>query len=421
MRKLLLLATAVAAIALAPAAVAAPPAPEAPDLDSASDTGDIATDNITSDSTPTVSVDAGTAQAGQTVTLCNGTTVLGSATVAANGVASVTSSALGDGTVTLTALTGDSATCTPSATVSQPSAGLLLTVDTTAPVISLPPVLLETAGSASDLTYNSKPFLGVYAPAPGDIELYEGTTKIGEAPAEIDGALNPVKVTTALSDGSHTVYAKAVDLAGNASSASPVVVFTVDTTAPTAGTPDLIDDDGESSTDNYTSNPRPRFAVTTEAGARVTLFENGVALGSAIAASNGVATISPNEIVWLDPGQHCVYAIAWDSLANASSETAALCITVAPGVPPFSANLGVSLGAQWMIVSVQANVRGTATVRIVRGGKVVAKAKIKVVPGKKAKVRLKLPPRTRGGRLLVVATVHDSAGRTVVVRRAVRR
>ena len=69
-------------------------APSAPDLIAASDSGTSNTDNLTSDTTPTVTGSG--AEAGATVTLfdTNGTTVLGTATADGSGNWSITSSTL---------------------------------------------------------------------------------------------------------------------------------------------------------------------------------------------------------------------------------------------------------------------------------------------------------------------------------------
>ena len=77
-----------------------------PDLASGSDSGLSDSDDVTNDTTPTFS---GTTAAGSTVTLKDGATVLGTATADASGDWTITSSALGDGSHSITATATDAA------------------------------------------------------------------------------------------------------------------------------------------------------------------------------------------------------------------------------------------------------------------------------------------------------------------------
>ena len=81
--------------------VTAPAAPSAPDLAAGSDTGLSATDNITSDNTPTFTGSGGVA--GNTIKLYANGAEVGSGTVASNGSWSVTSSVLADSSYSVTA------------------------------------------------------------------------------------------------------------------------------------------------------------------------------------------------------------------------------------------------------------------------------------------------------------------------------
>ncbi len=108
----------------------APAAPSAPNLDSASDSGSLSTDDITSDTTPTFT---GTAEAGSTVKLydTDGTTLLGT-TAATGGNWTITSSVLDAGAHSITAKATDAVPNTGPA-----SAALSLTIDTAAPTLDI--------------------------------------------------------------------------------------------------------------------------------------------------------------------------------------------------------------------------------------------------------------------------------------------
>jgi hypothetical protein len=98
-----------------------PPDPPTIDLDAASDTGASDTDNVTSDTTPSLS---GTAEANSTVTLYAGAKVLGSTTASSSGSWSLTTGVLAGGVHKLTATATDAA-----GNESAPSGVLRVTVD----------------------------------------------------------------------------------------------------------------------------------------------------------------------------------------------------------------------------------------------------------------------------------------------------
>jgi hypothetical protein len=271
------------------------------------------------------------------------------------------------------------------------------------------------------VTFTSTPRFRVTVESLAVVTLYEGGTAIGSASSTADGSAQ-VLVSTPLADGAHSINARAVDAAGNTSAFSGSVTITVDSTAASATTPDLVDDDGASATDNYTTNPRPRFTVATEANARVTLYENGLALGAATADASGIATLRPRDTLWLDPGIHCVYAIAMDALANSGPETPELCITIAPGVAPFTSNLGVDLKAGSVALSLRSTLKATARVKVLHHGRVVARASRSLAARKRTSLVVRLAPGARKAqRLVVVTTLRSADGRKIVLRRLVRR
>ena len=318
----------------------APAAPATPTLAVASDTGASSSDGITSVTTPTVS---GTAEAGATVTLydTDGTTVLGTAT-ATGGNWSITSSALGQGAHTLTAKATDTA-----GNVSTASAGLAITVDTTAPAAPGTPVLAaasDTGSSNSDrITSAITPTITGTAEAGATVTLYDtdGTTVLGTATAT---GGNWSITSSTLAQGAHSLTAKATDTAGNVSTASAGLSVTVDTTAPVApGTPVLAaaSDTGSSNADGITSATTPTITGTAEAGATVTLYDtDGTTVLGTATATGGNWSITSSA---LGQGAHTLTAKATDTAGNVSTASAGLAITVdttapaAPGTPVLAA------------------------------------------------------------------------------------
>jgi Tol biopolymer transport system component len=120
------------------ARVGAPPAPSTPDLAASSDTGDSDTDERTNDRTPTFT---GTALEGTTVTILVDGAEKGSATATA-GAYSITTGPLPEGRHSITATATD-AVGTPSG----PSAALEVTIDTTAPDLTVPATIRVDATS----------------------------------------------------------------------------------------------------------------------------------------------------------------------------------------------------------------------------------------------------------------------------------
>src|SRR5204863_313474 len=78
----------------------------------------------------------------------------------------------------------------------------------------------------------------------------------------------------------------ATSAANNQSNPADVPVITQDSIVPAVpSTPDLdaASDTGSSSTDNKTANNTPTFTGTAEAGSTVTVYSDGVAVGSGAA------------------------------------------------------------------------------------------------------------------------------------------
>jgi hypothetical protein len=305
------------------------------------------------------------------------------------------------------------------------TAGLAFGAPAPASAATVPgqPALVDFVGSNPSYTFTPTPRFVVTGVDGETIDLWEGGTLLGSG--VVSGGGVRILVTAPLADGWHTIHATATDTAvpPNTSAPSESIDIVVDTAGPVATTPDLLaaDDDGASSTDNVTSNPRPRFDVATEANARVTLYENGVALGSAVADGIGLATVGVSPILWLAPGTHKIYAIAFDSVANAGNATASLTVTIDAGVPPFTTNLGVLLGADDLVFRFRSSLAARASIRVFRSGRLVVSARRSLAAGT-TRGRLRLPASARGARqLVVIARIVSGDGRVAVVRRTVRR
>ncbi|MVW64032.1 DUF4347 domain-containing protein, partial [Massilia sp. NEAU-DD11] len=316
-----------------------------------SDSGAIPVDGVTTVVTPTFD---GFAEAGSTITLydTDGTTVLGS-TVATNGFWSITSSTLSEGVHTITARAIDAA-----GNESAASIGTHVTIDTTAPDAPSTPTPGATTTSDTTPTFTGTAVAGTAV----DLFDTDGTTVLGSTVADGNGAWS-ITATT-LGEGTHTVTAKATDLAGNTSAASPAQSVTIDTTAPAASSTPVLDaasDTGVSNSDGITAATTPTFTGTAEAGATVDLYEGSTLLGSAV-ATGGIWSIASSA---LGAGQHTVSTIVTDAAGNASGASAGLTFTVDLTAPTttvggiaFSADHGAS-GTDFITDTAAQTISGT--------------------------------------------------------------
>ncbi|EPY01984.1 Ig-like domain-containing protein [Magnetospirillum fulvum] len=199
--------------------------------------------------------------------------------------------------------------------------------------------------STDNVTNVTTPTFTGTAEAGATVTLYDtdGTTVLGTTTA--DATTGAWSITSsALSDGSHTVTAKAVDVAGNVSVVSSGLAVTIDSSAPAApSAPDLTtaSDSGENSTDNITTNTTPTFTGTAEAGATVTLYDtNGTTvLGTTTAdATTGAWSITSST---LGLGDHTITAKTTDAAGNVGSASSGLTMTIVTG-PAAPTGLAIS-------------------------------------------------------------------------------
>jgi hypothetical protein len=310
----------------------APATPPAVDLIAASDTGTSSTDNITSDSTPTLS---GTAEVNSIVTVYDGATVLGTTIATAGGTWSFTTAVLPDGTHSFSVTSTDSSGNTSAS--SNPL--LVVTVDTVAPATPAAADLTaasDTGTSSTDnITADNTPTLAGTAEPGAIITFYDGATVLGTAIADAGGVWT--FTPPALADGVHTITLTATDSSGNVSAASAALVITVDVTAP--ATPPLIDlitasDTGTSTTDNITADSTPTLSGTAEPLSTVKVYDGATFLGSVTADAAGNWTFTTAV---LGDGAHSFTVTATDVSGNTSVASAPLAVTIdttAPGTPP---------------------------------------------------------------------------------------
>ncbi len=260
-------------------------APAAPVITSPSD------NDVTGDPTVTVT---GTAEPGSVVTVSEGATVLCTATADSSGDWTCTTSSLSDGGHTLSATAEDA-----SGNTSPASSDVDITVDTTAPIVSI-------SAPANNST------VGTNTP---QITFTATDTNLDAVECSVDsGAWTPCTspfTTGSLSDGSHTVSVRATDMAGN--TATDSVTVTVDTTAP-----QTTITAHPASLDNDTT---PSFSFSSNEGGST--FECQIDSGSWTTCTSPL-TVSPA----LSDGPHTFSVRATDASGNTDATPASYTWTI---------------------------------------------------------------------------------------------
>src|SRR5439155_1106052 len=185
----------------------------------------------------------------------------------------------------------------------------------------------------------------------------DGTAVLATVTANAQGAWS--FTPSGLADGAHTIVASQTDAFGNTRSAS--LTFTLDTTAPSGGTPDLVagSDTGSSSTDNITAATAPSFTValnpSVAVGDTVQLLLGGAPLAHPVTHVITAADLSAGSVSLTvtagDLGSDGAKQIAaqFSDAAGNSSTSSALSLTLdttAPSVAITSAGGSTNQASQ---------------------------------------------------------------------------
>ncbi|HMM88329.1 Ig-like domain-containing protein [Bradyrhizobium sp.] len=328
-----------------------PTPPTAPTIATFSTDSGVAGDRITNDSTLTLT---GAAAANSTVKVFDGSTQVGTATANASGAWSLTTTALTEGNHSLTAK------ATNSGGTSSASTALSVTVDTVAPTA---PTI-----SASTPTSSRIEVLTGTAEANSTVKILDGSTEIGTATANGNGAWT--YSTSALSTGSHSFTAKAMDAAGNTGSASAaaVVNLAATTPAPSAPTIGTFSTDSGVAGDRITNDNTLTLTGTAAANSTVKVFDGGKQIGTATADANGSWGYTTTALA---DAAHVLTATATNAGGQTSAASAALSVTVdtlAPVAPTMAASTSAaSLGSANTTAVLSGAAEANSTVKLFDG------------------------------------------------------
>ncbi|EBW8644511.1 TPA: BapA prefix-like domain-containing protein [Salmonella enterica] len=294
--------------------------------------GNIGNNGATNDTTPTFS---GTGEIGSTIILYNNGSEIGRTTVGDNGSWNFTPAALTPETYTITVTETDIA-----GNISPPSASVTFTLDTTAPANPVITFAEDNVGEVQDTivsgatTDDNTPVIHGTGDIGSIITLYNGSSVLGVVTVDETGTWT-LPVTSALPDGVYTLTAIAADAAGNSSGVSNSFTFTVDTVPLQPPVVNEILDDvapvtGPLTDGAFTNDRTLTINGSGENGSTVTIYDNGVAIGTAL-VTDGVWTFNTPE---LSEASHALTFSATDDAGNATAQTQPITITVDITAPP---------------------------------------------------------------------------------------
>ena len=320
-----------------------PVAPSVPDLSDASDTGSSQSDNVTNDITPQFT---GTCTPGDTIKISS--SIDGDQfpdAICPGGSYDITlTSNLSEVTHAISATASDLAGNSSS---SQP---LNVTIETLAPNAPGAPDLTDGSDTGisniDNVTQDNTPRFTGICNSGDTITLHSSLN--GDLLPEVVCAngLYDVTLVNALSDGSHSITARARDNVGNTTNSQDLYIV-IDTSPPgSPSVPDLAagSDSGRSQIDNITKFTSPQFVGTCAEGDRISLTSSsgGVLSPAFVFCSGGSYDITVNNI--LSEVDHSIYAQATDTAGNSSGASGGISVTVdtvapaAPGIPDLSAS-----------------------------------------------------------------------------------
>jgi parallel beta-helix repeat protein len=292
----------------------------APTIESFAGDSGVVGDHVTSDKTVTLT---GKAEASSTVKVFDDTKQIGTVSTNSNGAWTFTSSALTDGAHKFTAI------ATKSGVTSTASTALSVTIDTVAPVA--PTIVIST--SAAELANTHVAQLTGTAEANATVKVFDGSTQIGTA--AVNGSGVWIFTTPALANGGHNLTAKAMDAAGNTSSASAVVAVNVSpsSSAPNAPTIVSFSDDSGVVGDGVTNDNTLTLTGTAAPHETIKIYDGTKQVGTATTGDDASWSYIMSV---LSDAKHTLTAVATNAAGQTSKASAALEVivdTIAPSAP----------------------------------------------------------------------------------------
>lgn len=156
------------------------------------------------------------------------------------------------------------------------------------------------------------------------VTLYDGATVIGSATADTDGNYS-ITPASPLSVGTHTLTVRADNGAGSTSTPSAPLTLSIVAKPPTPSAPTLV------SGTSPLNESKPGITGTAQPNSTVTVYADGVSIGTTTADASGNWTFTPGDD--LTDGSHELTITAKDAEDNESDASAALTIIIDTGLP----------------------------------------------------------------------------------------
>ena len=298
--------------------------------DVAGNTGLLTSGQLTNDARPELT---GTGVAGSTVHILDNGVEIGTVLVNGSGDWRFTpTSDLAEGPHALRISATDAA-----GNVSGTSSAFLLNVDTVAPLAPVLTSVVDDVGTITGavnnggVTNDNRPTFNGTGEAGSTVRILVDGQEIGTAVVNATGSWT-FTPDTLLEDGLRSVTLTATDPAGNTGPVSGAFTLTVDTLAPEVPTiVSAADNVGPVQTPltasgQVTDDTTPTLSGRAAANATVTVYDNGVSLGTVQASAAGDWTFTPADA--LSNGSHTFTASATDAAGNLSEASAGFTLIV---------------------------------------------------------------------------------------------
>jgi len=292
-------------------------------------TGLLTSGQITNDTRPELT---GTGVAGSTIHILDNGTEIGTVVVSETGSWSFTPTAdLSEGRHDLRVSASD-----PAGNLSGTSPAFTISVDTTPPPAPVVLTVVDDVGTitgtlvSGDVTNDARPTFTGSGEVGATIRIFSDGTEIGSAVVNAAGSWT-FTPDNPLAEGARTLTFSATDTAGNSTPAGGAITLTVDTLAPAAPSiATAADNVGPIQTPlasgQVTDDTTPTLSGTTDPNATVTIFDNGIFAGTAVANESGSWSYTPGTA--LSNGSHTFTASTRDEAGNLSETSSGFTLIV---------------------------------------------------------------------------------------------